>query len=164
MRTPKSTRGVPTISQRSKAPDLWKPPSDWDCSLEDSDQECKLPKFEPQGEATTQAAGFTMTATQADIRRMATAGPEIMLLRLREEWLTVANAEIRERAEQEKTLWMLVALRAMVDSSARGDQDGGDLLSKPPIGPRKVLSLYESKGKCAQFSKYLRVRTKELKI
>jgi hypothetical protein len=85
-----------------------------------------------------------MTVLQAGIRRMAAAGPEVMLQRLREKWSTVANSEIHKQLEHEKALWMLVALRAMI-TDPKVDQEG-DSLPKPPAGPTKVLSLYESKG------------------
>jgi hypothetical protein len=139
-------KDMPIILPRSKAPDLWKPPNNWDCSPEDSDQEGKTRKSRPQDEAIAQAADPTMTVMQIDIRRMVAAGPGIMLQRLREEWSTVADAEIYKHVEHEKTLWMLVALRGMISTSDRRGQEERDLLRKPPVGPTKVLSLYESKG------------------
>jgi hypothetical protein len=132
---------VPIVSPRSRAPDLWKPPNNWNCSPEDSDQEGKLPESRPQDGVIAQAADPTVTAMQANIRRMAAAGPVVMLQRLREEWSTV---KIHKQVEHGKALWMLVALRAMITESEEGQER--DPLLKPPVGPTKVLSLYESEG------------------
>jgi hypothetical protein len=83
-----------------------------------------------------------LTHLQKSIRKMDAASPKIILERLKEEWMGVADASIYRELELEKQLWMLAALRALYadDTSASPDEPSS-------LASRKVLSLFENKGK-----------------
>jgi hypothetical protein len=75
---------------------------------------------------------------------MEAASPKIILERLKEEWIGVADASIYRELELERQLWMLAALRALhSDDSSSLDVQG---VGCAGIATRKVLSLYENKG------------------
>lgn len=70
---------------------------------------------------------------------MESASPKIILERLKEEWLEVADASVYRELELEKQLWMLTALRGL---KKRGNEDmEGSMSSR-----LKLLSLYENHG------------------
>ncbi|KAF4626591.1 hypothetical protein G7Y89_g11567 [Cudoniella acicularis] len=76
---------------------------------------------------------------QRTIRRMEAASAKIILERLKEEWMEVADASVYRELELEKQRWMLFALR---DLKAK---TGGSLESTlPTTEPVKVLSLFEN--------------------
>ena len=73
---------------------------------------------------------------------MNAASPNIILERLKEEWIGIADASIYRELELEKQLWMLVALKGV---------ETGNLsviygLEPSPLASKKLLSLYENKG------------------
>jgi hypothetical protein len=80
---------------------------------------------------------------QRSIRRMEAASPKIVLERLKEEWVEVADASVYRELELEKQLWMLAALRSLKKSSMMPDVK----TNVPASGITKILSLYENHGK-----------------
>jgi hypothetical protein len=71
---------------------------------------------------------------------MEAASPKIILERLKEEWVEVADASVYRELELEKQLWMLAALKA-ANKRILGKHSG----DRNPV-PGKVLSLYENQG------------------
>lgn len=81
---------------------------------------------------------------QKNLRRMEAASPKIILERLKEEWIEVADASVYRELELEKQLWMLSALRTLKSKNSLVDK-----LEPPLLGQAKILSLYENHGKSA---------------
>lgn len=79
---------------------------------------------------------------QRNIRKMEAANSKIILERLKEDWVQVADASMYRELELEKQLWMLAALRSLKTSS---DVSIGQTTLQP--GGAKSLSLYENHGK-----------------
>ena len=77
---------------------------------------------------------------------MDAASPKIILERLKEEWIGVADASIYRELELERQLWMLAALRTL----HADDIPVPDGVCSPAVVTRKILSLYENKGKLCQ--------------
>lgn len=73
---------------------------------------------------------------------MQAASPKIVLERLKEEWVEVADASVYRELELEKQLWMLTALRTLKKKNSLDDTIEGHI-----SGPNKILSLYENHGK-----------------
>ncbi|KAH6667908.1 hypothetical protein B0J14DRAFT_488964 [Halenospora varia] len=84
---------------------------------------------------------------QRQIRRMEAASPKIILERLKEEWVEVADASVYRELELEKQRWMLFALRDLKNKTSGSklirDASGGLDLDGRREG-RKVLSLFEN--------------------
>lgn len=77
---------------------------------------------------------------------MEAASNKIILERLKEEWMEVADASVYRELELEKQLWMLTALRAIERSTMRRSPPE---VSRTPDGVSKfgkMLSLYENHG------------------
>tara|TARA_B100001146_G_scaffold165381_1_gene146235 strand:+ start:211 stop:468 length:258 start_codon:yes stop_codon:yes gene_type:complete len=72
---------------------------------------------------------------------MEAASSKIVLERLKEQWVEVADASVYRELELEKQLWMLTALRTLENKS-----HSDELVMSAPSRPRKVLSLYENHG------------------
>lgn len=81
---------------------------------------------------------------------MQAASTKILLERLTEEWVDVADESIRRELEFEKQLWMRTALRACIKKSApKTDLKGqsSSLKSDLPLPEVvKILCLYEDHG------------------
>lgn len=73
---------------------------------------------------------------------MEAASPRIILERLKEEWLEIADASVYRELELEKQLWMLSALRSLRKSSETPTEE-----NNRPSATAKALSLYENHGK-----------------
>lgn len=86
---------------------------------------------------------------QRQIRRMEAASTKIILERLKEEWVEVADASVYRELELEKQRWMLFALRDLKNKTSGSklirDASGGLDLDGRREG-RKVLSLFENHG------------------
>lgn len=72
---------------------------------------------------------------------MEAASPKIILERLKEEWVEVADAFVYRELELEKQLWMLTALRTLKNKSS-----SEETVVSTGSKPTKVLSLYENHG------------------
>lgn len=85
---------------------------------------------------------------QREVKRMAAAGPIIILRRLQEEWKNTPDANWYKEMEMEKKRYMLSALYNMdIITDLPGDERQ---LSSPRTVPRvqKILALYETAGMC----------------
>jgi len=89
------------------------------------------------------AAPVELQLLQRNIRRMEAASPKIILERLKEEWVEVADASVYRELELEKQLWMLSALRGLKKKSATIPELETVV---PSSGITKILSLYENQG------------------
>lgn len=72
---------------------------------------------------------------------MEAASPKIVLERLKEEWVHVADASVYRELELEKQLWMLMALRSLKRKNSLEE-----ILRAQASEPTKILSLYENHG------------------
>jgi hypothetical protein len=81
-----------------------------------------------------------MMQLQKTIRRMEAASDRIVLERLKEEWIEVADASVYRELELEKQLWMLMALRRKVGKTDNQVEETSQYRSS------KILSLYENHG------------------
>jgi hypothetical protein len=70
---------------------------------------------------------------------MEAASDKIILERLKEEWIEVADAAVYRELELEKQLWMISALRGFTKQSSKVLE--GDMAQS------KILSLFENHGK-----------------
>lgn len=82
---------------------------------------------------------------QRSIRRMESASPKIILERLKEEWLEVADASVYRELELEKQLWMLTALQGLKKKKSKGIIEQLKVVSLE-TNAIKMLSLYENHG------------------
>lgn len=73
---------------------------------------------------------------------MEAASPKIILERLKEEWIEVADASVYRELELEKQLWMLSALKTLKKPSEMSVEE-----SNTPSRFARALSLYENHGK-----------------
>lgn len=127
--------------------DSWKPPEVWRCPSEETQiakptiRLVSTPKPVEISRQKSKSPIVEVTHLQRSIRRMEAASPKIILERLKEEWIEVADASIYRELELEKQLWMLSALKSLKKSS-----DGSSQIKSPPYGTAKALSLYENHG------------------
>ncbi|KAH7409443.1 hypothetical protein BKA64DRAFT_705208 [Cadophora sp. MPI-SDFR-AT-0126] len=137
------------ITKSTQPPMKWKPPEIWE-----SDDE--IPKIlhrrssthlRPIRERRHRAQPSEITHLQRSIRRMEAASPKIVLERLKEEWVEVADASVYRELELEKQLWMLTALRTLKNKSSPED-----LVNSALARPTKVLSLYENHASASSLS------------
>jgi hypothetical protein len=70
---------------------------------------------------------------------MEAASDKIILERLKEEWIEVADAAVYRELEFEKQLWMISALRGFTKQSSK--------VLEGDMAPSKILSLFENHGK-----------------
>lgn len=132
--------------------DCWKPPETWGCSLEDgkvfemSPPELLGPPLVPIKNSRRNLPFTELSDLQRSIRRMESASPKIILERLQEEWLEVADASVYRELELEKQLWMLTALEGMKKRRQRGIMEPIKLQERGS-SMTKILSLYENHGK-----------------
>lgn len=85
------------------------------------------------------------TAMRQRLRRMEAASPKIILERLKEEWHDIVDDAMYNELEFEKTLWMLVGLRALAKQAFwEKTNDGYSVEPRPE--PTNYLSLYENQG------------------
>lgn len=145
-----SPKGFP-VTVRSHNGDKWRPPDTWEC-----------PNFPTEGEASSKSPTSTTSRSRTpkerkassglsdlahlrrSIRRMEAASAKIMLERLKEEWLEVADAAVYRELELEKQLWMLCALRCLYKKKELGQTVSPVL--KTTAKPGMLLSLYENYG------------------
>jgi len=133
---------MPKLRFRNGNADAWRPPDAWDCPPPESPR----PHIEDmitytQDDDSTSMA-LDLAGMQREVKRMAAAGPQIVLLRLREEWDSSTDAALYKELEMEKKRWMLSALHNMdpppVASAESGPKD------------QKILAFFETQGKSAR--------------
>lgn len=122
----------------------WRPPSDWNIAQpHEAHRDKQLPPTPPavlEGIAVAHSNLLELTRFQRFIRRMETAGPKVILDRLKEEWHDPVDEEADEELYLEKQLWVLTAFQL---------QNLGRLkrTPKPQCYTGKILELYGNLGK-----------------
>merc|ERR1711977_416439 len=126
------------IAKRSLALYTWKPPEIWegDDNSPRLVQRCSSTQLRPIKERRHKVPTSEIAHLQRSIRRMEAASSKIVLERLKEQWVEVADASVYRELELEKQLWMLTALRTLENKS-----HSDELVMSAPSRPRKVLSL-----------------------
>lgn len=119
----------------------WRPPSEWDIVLPNSHEfsDEKGPSSIPVDDdfITTHNSTMELTRFQRFIRRMESAGPKIILDRLKEEWHSPVDEEASEELVLEKQLWVLTAFQL---------QNLGRYSRFPLSNTGKILELYGNLG------------------
>ncbi|KAF7879474.1 hypothetical protein EAF04_000670 [Stromatinia cepivora] len=136
-----------SITARNRRSDSWRPPETWACPAEETAS--SIASLKSSGSRRRRKArgrnrspsNSEQTHLQMNIRKMEAASNKIILERLKEEWMQVADASVYRELELEKQLWMLTALRA-INRVAR-TRDASRALTGAPQGG-KMLSLYEN--------------------
>jgi hypothetical protein len=98
--------------------------------------------FRPAKEKRQKPPPHEFTSLQRSIRRMEAASDKIILERLKEEWIAVADAAVYRELELEKQLWMISALRGFTKQPSK--------VLEGDMAPSKILSLFENHGKSSQ--------------
>ncbi|KAJ8065324.1 hypothetical protein OCU04_006014 [Sclerotinia nivalis] len=136
-----------SITARNRRSDSWRPPETWACPAEETAS--SVASLKSSGSRRRRKArgrnrspsNSEQTHLQMNIRKMEAASNKIILERLKEEWMQVADASVYRELELEKQLWMLTALRA-INRVARTRDASQTLTGAPQVG--KMLSLYEN--------------------
>lgn len=127
---------------RAHNPDAWKPPADWNTR---PSSEMSRPRVDAPAQAPIQEDDMSMDliSMQRELRRMTSASPQVMLLRLKEDWGTAADPAFYKELEMEQKRWMLAALHNL-----DGPQNVTSVSRTPGTESeaRKILALFESKG------------------
>ncbi|KAF1951447.1 hypothetical protein CC80DRAFT_481054 [Byssothecium circinans] len=130
----------------------WKPPPDWQVGLAEVQEQLKQQEKQHaptpavlDGIAIAQNTLLELTRFQRFIRRMETAGPKVILDRLKEEWHDPIDSEADEEVQLEKQLWVLTAFQL---------QHVGRLntVPKPRCNTGKILELYGNLAEVYQLS------------
>ncbi|KAF2638146.1 hypothetical protein P280DRAFT_551789 [Massarina eburnea CBS 473.64] len=155
--------GVPDRLQRSPSGSesklvAWKPPAtDWHMKLrgvqEQEQEQEQAQQAEKQlpptpsldGIAIAQNTLLELTRFQRFIRRMETAGPKVILDRLKEEWHDSIEADADEELILEKQLWVLTAFQLQHVGKV-------DTAPKPDCHTGKILELYGNLSEVYQLS------------
>lgn len=138
-----------SITARNRRSDSWRPPETWACPAEETAS--SVASLKSSGSRRRRKArgrnrspsNSEQTHLQMNIRKMEAASNKIILERLKEEWMQVADASVYRELELEKQLWMLTALRA-INRVAKTRDASRALTGAPQVG--KMLSLYENHG------------------
>ncbi|TEY61337.1 hypothetical protein BOTCAL_0170g00030 [Botryotinia calthae] len=136
-----------SITARNRRSDSWRPPETWACPAEETTSSVASLKSsgsrrrrKPRGRNRS-PSNSEQTHLQMNIRKMEAASNKIILERLNEEWMEVADASVYRELELEKQLWMLTTLRA-INRIDRTRDASRTLNGAPQFG--KILSLYEN--------------------
>lgn len=128
----------------------WKAPSEWDVILSTEPVSQKRLSSIGGDSSSSDPSFAGLTHFQRFIRRMESAGPKIILERLKEEWNDPVDEEADEELQLEKQLWVLTALQLQaLDTSSQPSQVAfGQLLRLPTLSnSRKFLELYGNLGR-----------------
>ncbi|KAK4215929.1 hypothetical protein QBC37DRAFT_311426 [Rhypophila decipiens] len=160
----RAVSGTPTRSPRRKvfalippskgskgsihSPDSWKPPEAWNCSADKEAQAAQAAQATPplrrvtESVATASNVSLDLDAMKKEIKKMAVACPQSILVKLNEAYGTTADAGFYKRLEMERKRWMLSALDAIHDQA----KSVGGLDEIPAPEEQKVLAAYESQS------------------
>lgn len=160
MRRPST--GTPTRSIRKKVfalmppsksakpsiynPDSWKPPEAWNCPVDKPTSAPKQPHRFAEPAAAASSVSLDLDAMKKEIKKMASACPQSILVKLNEEWGTAADAGFYKKLEMERKRWMLSALNTLHD-----DSNPGDTIDIPAPDEQKILALFESQCRLSSF-------------
>ncbi|KAK3325327.1 hypothetical protein B0H66DRAFT_615829 [Apodospora peruviana] len=158
-RSPLSPKDTPTRSPRQRTfpttplprstrlafdnPDAWKPPDAWHCSPtpEETALTTDYHAAEKNTTTTTDLISVDLEVMKNEIKKMAAACPQSILVKLNEEWGTVADPGFYKEVEMSRKRWMLSALDYLKDTNESPEQD-----SHPSSKDEKVLALFESQS------------------
>ncbi|KAH8784454.1 hypothetical protein BGZ57DRAFT_818917 [Hyaloscypha finlandica] len=154
-----SQSGSFTAASRGQK-DSWKPPEIWECPDDEevlpkaTVPELLVPPFRQADKKRRDSPRqrpppVELQLLQRNIRRMEAASPKIILERLKEEWVEVADASVYRELELEKQLWMLSALRSLKKKSSMTHESDTNV---PASSTAKILSLYENHASCSILS------------
>lgn len=134
------------LRPKEPAADPWRPPEAWQCPAVKAEEILiPPPKSVRRIKERKRVKSSELTHLQGSIRKMSAASAKIMLERLKEEWVGVADASVYRELELEKQLWMLASLKVLA-----ADDDCNlsvqDVSTEPALMSKKMLSLYENKG------------------
>ncbi|KAK6601405.1 hypothetical protein H4I96_06746 [Botrytis cinerea] len=136
-----------TMRDKEQAFRFMETPETWACPAEETASSVASLKSsgsrrrrKPRGRNRS-PSNSEQTHLQMNIRKMEAASNKIILERLNEEWMEVADASVYRELELEKQLWMLTALRA-INRVDRTRDTSRTLNGAPQFG--KMLSLYEN--------------------
>ncbi|PBP16261.1 hypothetical protein BUE80_DR013067 [Diplocarpon rosae] len=138
------------VIKRTKPFYTWKPPETWGCddgTLKVSPPRVFSAPLRPIKERRHKAPPAEIAHLRKSIRRMDAASPKIILERLKEEWVGVADASVYRELELEKQLWMLTALRSLKKKNSLEDISEAQISGSP-----KILSLYENHASSSSLS------------
>jgi hypothetical protein len=136
---PSATTNKPSYAKSLIDPSLvaWRPPSNWGVVLakpEDPIRDKSLPPIPNEVDiAVAHSSTLELTRFQRFIRRMESAGPKVILERLKEEWHNAVDDEAGEELKLEKQLWVLTAFQL---------QNLGRYSRFPKSNTGKILELY----------------------
>ncbi|KAF2088025.1 hypothetical protein K490DRAFT_65305 [Saccharata proteae CBS 121410] len=137
-------------------PNKWKPPTDWDvCPSSPSKENTDTSQLEDLFPSDPDPS--ELTEFQRFIRRMESAGPRIILGRLKEETPDDAavDSDALQEMELERHLWVLTALQLQsMEQAAVPTQGVGPLIGLPTLfrQPKRVLELYSNLADVYQLS------------
>lgn len=147
------------IASRSRQSGSWRPPDAWECpdevheSLSISPPKLLGPPLLPLRSSRRKQPPLELSHLQRSIQRMDAASSKIVLERLKEDWLEVADASVYRELELEKQLWMLTALQHLKNKSSMNLTDHRKSISlDKATAATKMLSLYENHGKTTPLS------------
>jgi len=120
----------------------WRPPSDWNIiHTQEAKQQKELPPTPVlDGIEIAHSSLLELTRFQRFIRRMESAGPKVILDRLKEEWDDPVDPEAKEEVQLEKRLWVLTAFQ--LQNLARLSTS-----PQPRCHTGKILELYGNLGR-----------------
>lgn len=149
---PDDVTALPSIDKQpsyaSGLPDsnivAWRPPPEWNIVLPGGLRHDKrlppTPGDEEKEVAVARDSPIELTRFQRFIRRMESAGPKIILDRMKEEWHDPVDAEADEELILEKQLWVLTAFQLQNLGQSR-------TAPRPQCNTGKILELYGNLGK-----------------
>lgn len=156
MRRPSA--GTPTRSPRKKVfalvppskgtrvgiydPDSWKPPDTWNCPADKPTPPPKPQRRFIQRAAAASNVSLDLEAMKKEIKKMAAACPQSILVKLNEELGNAADAGFYKKLEMERKRWMLSALNSFHQTTKKAGK-----LDIPGPDEQKVLALFESQCK-----------------
>lgn len=137
---------VVNTKDRRRLSSSWRASSPWECPCDNLGHRPVMRTVRSLVKPVTEMAHL-----HRSIRKMEAASAKIMLERLQEEWLEVADASIYKDLELEKQLWLLSALRSIQGlgplprRNLRAGAGAGAEVRGASIATR-CLSLYENHG------------------
>ncbi|KAF2097115.1 hypothetical protein NA57DRAFT_77370 [Rhizodiscina lignyota] len=135
----------------------WKPPNDWEImesSKGESEESCRTSSLTSSYPDDSSTHNSSRTAEQSHFQRfvgrMESAGPKVVLDRLKEDWNGPVDDTTRDELELEKHLWALTALQLKnLDRFAQSAQNI-IMLPQPDAASKRRRRILELGGKLAE--------------
>ena len=126
-------------------PDAWQPPDAWDCVPPGSSATTIDYIMEESASIEENTSiSLDLNGMQREMRKMAAASPEVVLLRLREVWGVQEDAALYKELEMEKKRWMLSALHNIEHPDVDTSHPSPNKINA--ANAQKILALYETQG------------------